>query len=55
MGLSVSEIPEKLVEYLSSKKNVENSQIRLERLATEQIKQRLERLVHRRDHYKDDR
>ena len=55
MGLSINEIPDKLVDYLSSKKNTENSQDRLVRLATKQLEQRLERLIHRRDHYKDDR
>lgn len=54
-GLSISEIPEKLVDYLSSKKSVENNQNRLVRLTTERVKQRLERLIRRRDHYKEDR
>lgn len=54
MDLTINEIPEKLIEYLS-KKVVKNSQERLNLMAKEKIKQRLERLDRKRNHYENDR
>lgn len=53
--LDINEVPKELVDYLSSKQNDESSQERLARLAELQIKQRLERMIRRRDHYEEDR
>ena len=55
IGLSINEIPDKMAEYLSTRKNVVNSQERLRRFASTQLKQRLERLIRRRDYYQEDR
>lgn len=53
-GLKLSEIPEKLVEYLSGAKP-ENQAKRKEKVITEQLIRRLRSAVRRRDHYVEDR